>query len=343
MSKVIIDKRRSKNLSLVLIAVVAIASSCLPQDKPLDWPPPPMQGDPNKPECGYDLAPSQDDGSLENPCTEGTSIFTEIVENEWIYEDPTEVHNFETSSDGRICVRVLNGDADGNHNVWWGKVFIDGEQIIGRSRLNRSAYEVSETLDLAQGVHELSVTTYGPRDAFVSVEISFSSAEETPEPKAADDCLNILQGESQANVSRTLAAGAVGEMAYAEDTVAQRQDVVDALGTAMLIDRSYVVKATAAKALGLTRNDSALTYLNLWVSNDGPLYPPKPQDLISEEYILWKAAASLPGFQVIKSIIRIAGEDYEVGNPGDLASLREKYIERLLHFIDSTAGQGGAP
>jgi len=97
MSKVIIDKRRSKNLSLVLIAVVAIASSCLPQDKPLDWPPPPMQGDPNKPECGYDLAPSQDDGSLENPCTEGTSIFTEIVENEWIYEDPTEVHNFETS------------------------------------------------------------------------------------------------------------------------------------------------------------------------------------------------------------------------------------------------------
>ena len=238
---------------------------------------------------------------------------------------------------------MLNGDADGNHNVWWGKVFIDGEQIIGRSRLNRSAYEVSETLDLAQGVHELSVTTYGPRDAFVSVEISFSSAEETPEPKAADDCLNILQGESQANVSRTLAAGAVGEMAYAEDTVAQRQDVVDALGTAMLIDPSYVVKATAAKALGLTRNDSALTYLNLWVSNDGPLYPPKPQDLISEEYILWKAAASLPGFQVIKSIIRIAGEDYEVGNPGDLASLREKYIERLLHFIDSTAGQGGAP
>ncbi|MBN2495479.1 MAG: PD40 domain-containing protein [Deltaproteobacteria bacterium] len=167
-----------RNALVVCCCGTLIASiGCFPHEDSIDLAPPPplFEGDPDLENCGYDLAallPVEVD-----PCDVENTILQARTENDWVFEDPTAAYEFELPSAGRICVRVINGDAEGGHRPWWGKVSVDGVVLIGRSRLNSEVDEVIETLDLEAGPHEIGVTLYGRRDAFVDVTIGFGSHE----------------------------------------------------------------------------------------------------------------------------------------------------------------------
>lgn len=159
-------------------AILFFLASCFQPDDSLDLPIPPFEGNKYQPDCGYNL--SEDQGvPVGNPCIDGETIFNKVVENRWIFEDPTEVHTLSLPASGTVCIHVKNGDEDGQRRVWWGKVLIDGERVIGRNRLSSNIHEVSEIIYLEQGDHDLSATIYGPRSAFIEIWIGLSSEEES--------------------------------------------------------------------------------------------------------------------------------------------------------------------
>lgn len=108
----------------------------------------------------------------------------------------------------------------------------------------------------------------------------------------------------------------------------------------MLVDKNILVKSMAARSMGLTMNERALDDLEQFIDEDqGPDYPEKPYN--DEDVVL----VAVVGFNVIKSIIRIAGQSYQPGNPGDLMEIWNEYIEIAADYYAAhgTAGQGGAP
>ncbi|HUU03606.1 MAG TPA: hypothetical protein VM425_19375 [Myxococcota bacterium] len=165
----------------------------------------------------------------------------------------------------------------------------------------------------------------------------------TPEPRATDRLLQMLELAWVDHHSRVLDAGAIGEAAAVSPETAARDDVVDALGRLLLLDRSFAVKVVAARALGLTKNSRALDYLVEYLEGGGPISPPRPAEELYEEYLQYQKLSDGVGLQAVRAIIRIAGHGYQVGNPGDLEVLRHKLVESLSEIFSAASGQGGAP
>lgn len=158
----------------------------------------------------------------------------------------------------------------------------------------------------------------------------------TPEPKAVDLLLEILQPETSDIESRVLAAGAVGEAAGVDPATSTRPELIISLGYHLLDDRSYLVKSVTARALGLTRNEQVLQYLEQFVCT-GPNYPPQPWE--EEDAFL----IAVVGFQAMKAIVRIAGQSHPVCNPGDLMAIWRRTIDELTDYLFDRSGDGGAP
>ena len=159
---------------------------------------------------------------------------------------------------------------------------------------------------------------------------------ETPESKAVNRLAEILQTDENDHIVRTLLVGAIGEIARIDYAVSNRNDIVDILGQRMLEDPSHLVKSMAARAMGLTQNYHSLTYFDSFVDY-GFIVPPEPEDCelpISQQrcfdYITYVV---LTGFQVVKSIVRIAGHEYIIDNPGDVFSLRDNYLDMLRSHV----------
>ncbi len=165
----------------------------------------------------------------------------------------------------------------------------------------------------------------------------------TPEPRATDRLLQMLELEWVDHHSRVLDTGAIGEAAAVSPETAARDDVIEALGRLLLLDRSFAVKAVAARALGLTMNSRALEYLVEYLEEGGPISPPQPAEELYEEYLQHIKLIDGVGLQAVRAIIRIAGHGYQVGNPGDLEVLRHKLVESLSEIFGAASGPGGAP
>lgn len=165
----------------------------------------------------------------------------------------------------------------------------------------------------------------------------------TPEPKAVDRLLEMLDEPYMDHFARALASGALGGAARVDPNTAQRADVIDALGHLLMEDDSFFVKTVAAQALGHTKNHAALEYLDSYLVNDGPNSPPVPVGDLYEKHLQYRGLSDAVSLQVVRAIIRIAGYDYLVGNPGDLEKLRNKYIDRLVDLLGRDASAGGRP
>jgi len=166
---------------------------------------------------------------------------------------------------------------------------------------------------------------------------------ETPEPKAVDRLMEMLFLAWVDHHSRVLATGALGEAARVDADTAARDDLVDLLGGLLLGDESFVVKAVAARALGLTMNANALGYLEEYIENDGPENPPVPASELLEQYLQYDGLKDAVALQAVRAIIRIAGHAYQVGNPGDLEHLRKKYVGSIENILRIGSQLGGAP
>ncbi len=169
---------------------------------------------------------------------------------------------------------------------------------------------------------------------------------DTPEPKAVDRLVEMLQAGSSDHMARALCAGALGEAARADPAQGARADVVDVLGETLLSDTSITAKAIAARALGLTLNEEALIYLDEFIES-GPRNPAMPADcgLIENQNKCWYVGAHkvVSGFQVVKSAIRIAGHGHSVDNPGNIMEVWKEYMVKLKDFLEGSSGDGGAP
>ncbi len=168
---------------------------------------------------------------------------------------------------------------------------------------------------------------------------------ETPETKAVDRLMEIAVDSSVDHLSRSLAAGAIGETAGVDPATRGRDAVVDVLGRMLLDDESFVAKAAASRALGLTRNERGITYLEQYIS-DGPVNPAKPLICAHSsgalECLQYDGAVAAVGIQVTRSLTRIAGQGHLVGNPGDLMEIRAAYIEEIENSLSGHySGQGG--
>jgi len=167
----------------------------------------------------------------------------------------------------------------------------------------------------------------------------------TPEPRATDRLLQMLELAWVDHHSRVLDVGAIGEASAVSPETAARDDVIEALGQLLLLDPSFAVKVVAARALGLTKNSQALDYLVEYLELGGPISPPRPAEELYEEYLQYQKLSDGLGLQVVRAIIRIAGHGYQVGrgNPGDLEVLRQKFVQSLSEIFSADSGQGGAP
>ena len=170
---------------------------------------------------------------------------------------------------------------------------------------------------------------------------------ETPETKAVDRLMEIAVDSSVDHLSRSLAAGAIGETAGVDPATRGRDAVVDMLGRMLLEDESFVAKAAASRALGLTRNQRGIAYLEQYIS-DGPERPAKPlicsHSSVALECMQYEGAVAAVGIQVTRALTRIAGQGHTVGNPGDLMEIRAAYLDEIESLLsDHYSGQGGRP
>lgn len=169
---------------------------------------------------------------------------------------------------------------------------------------------------------------------------------ETPEPKAVDRMLILAQSENIEHISRALSAGAIGEASRIDPATGQRPDVVDVLGNMMMRDPSYVAKLAAVRAMGQTKNELALSTFEDFVENR--FVEPKEPEICSTDPDNFDCGAyfiivALVALEAGRAIVRIAGQDYQIGNPGDLMAFRAKYLEVLQTYMDQHFGNGGQP
>lgn len=163
-----------------------------------------------------------------------------------------------------------------------------------------------------------------------------------PEPRAVDCLLEICQSQEVDHFSRSLAVVGVGATAKADPDTKARTDTVDVLGTLLLEDPSFVIKTKAGIALGKT-NDQALTYLDQYLTDGGPVSPPIPIDELYEEKLQYRTLNDAVSLQVVRSVIKLAGFGYQVGNPGDVESARKKHLGKIIDYFSRDSGSGGAP
>ncbi len=159
---------------------------------------------------------------------------------------------------------------------------------------------------------------------------------ETPEPKATDRLLALAQS-SEDNLSRALAAGALGEAVRFDPAIGVRADVVAALCLLLFDDEDFIVKAAATRAMGFMQSQVALDCLDDFLE-DGPNNPPQPGICNDKPLAIdcqqHEAAILGVNLQVTRAATRIAGQDHSVGNPGDMGQARAEYLRRLQELLD---------
>jgi len=177
---------------------------------------------------------------------------------------------------------------------------------------------------------------------------------ETPEPRAFERFVEILRSSGD-HLSRALAAGALGEAAGVDEAIGADPETVEALSTALFSDTSWSVKAASARALGLAGGEEALASL-LGYIEEGPEVPKKPRGCDEGDYPpeigletffvdceTFDTVSDGVQSQAIRAAIRIAGQDYPVGNPGSLGQALRECVESLQEHLDGLADNGGMP
>ena len=92
-------------------------------------------------------------------------------------------------------------------------------------------------------------------------------------------------------------------------------------------------------------NEAALAFLDDFIEH-GPAYPPEPPDcemMNRQRCNDHLVCVVVTMFQVMRSAIRIAGHDHDVGNPGDIMEIWKKYHRKLDEYLVANSGTGGAP
>ncbi|MCK4829853.1 hypothetical protein KA005_79755, partial [bacterium] len=106
----------------------------------------------------------------------------------------TETDNFTSSITGpNFTLRVINGDAQGDHRVSSGTITLNGEQVVGPSDFNQQVEIIERTVTINSS-NEISVKLTSAPNSYITISIIGIAPEPTVSISASPT--NILLGES---------------------------------------------------------------------------------------------------------------------------------------------------
>ena len=169
--------------------------------------------------------------------------------------------------------------------------------------------------------------------AFPTLRKCLKQLNETPMPQSVDRLSQIHRSKDIEHISRALSANAVGEVFKMDGQSRQRTDLIDDLVDSALDQDSHVVKIMSVRALGFSKNEYAMVRIEEWFEDFLILFPEPPamcEDFPeSPECLFYFGYVWVTTLQLLRSIIVIAGQDYIIGNPGNILEMREMYIEYI--------------
>ena len=170
---------------------------------------------------------------------------------------------------------------------------------------------------------------------------------DNPEPRATECILALLQSGSYDAAIVKNASNAMGKGFWKDPSVVT-EEAIDTLCNELFNNPSYFAKGGAARAIGFSGKnvelkDVALGCLELFEA-EGSTYPEPPDcDVDPVGCMQHRQVENAFVWQVGRAIIRIAGQSYQIGNPGDILQLRQKSLDAIKEYLEGRSGNGGAP
>ncbi|MBI4705435.1 MAG: hypothetical protein HY744_30440 [Deltaproteobacteria bacterium] len=132
--------------------------------------------------CGFDVVESREPEPV-NPCLPAPGVVTVLGPQVFTREKgpPLAVLSpFSVSSAGTICIIVRNGDGTIETRTAAARLAIDGAELIGPERLNKTVGAIEERLDLEAGDHTIETLVTSKPGSFITVQIRFASPPAAP-------------------------------------------------------------------------------------------------------------------------------------------------------------------